>query len=151
MKKFFLAAFIFTSGLVLFAEKPPKAPKLPKPKKGGEWIEPSKPAAPKNIYGNWIWVETDCCGIRHGISTPESTSDNIELELRTDNTFMEIHTKKNALSRSGNNILFKENNTDMVQFNDERPAQYFLSENGDTLTLSWKYLELQTEKYVRKK
>ena len=39
---------------------------------------------------------------------------------------------------------------DMIQFNDERPAQYFLSAKGDTLTISWKYLELQTEKYLRK-
>jgi hypothetical protein len=64
---------------------------------------------------------------------------------------MEIHTKKNTLPRSGNCILFKENTSDMIQFNDERPAKYYLSANGDTLTLSWKYLELQTEKYIRKK
>lgn len=128
-----------------------KPPKLPKPKKGGEWIEPVKSVQPKNIYGNWIWFETDCCGMRHGLSNPASTSDNIELELKEDNTFLEIHTKKNALPRSGNCLLFRENQMDMIQFNDERPAQYSLSTNGDTLTISWKYLELQTEKYERKK
>ncbi len=149
MGKFFLTLLVFiTITMVSLDAKPPK---LPKPKKDGEWVEPVKPVAPKNIFGSWIWFETDCCGIRHGISTPESTADNIELELKADNTFMEIHTKKNTLPRSGNCILFKENTSDMIQFNDERPAKYYLSANGDTLTLSWKYLELQTEKYIRKK
>ena len=64
---------------------------------------------------------------------------------------MEVHTKKNTLPRAGNVILFKENNVDMIQFNDERSAQYFLSNNNDTLIISWKHLELQTEKYIRKK
>ena len=147
MKKFFLSIFLMITIFGAFSGKPPK---LPKPKKG-EWIEPVKSIKPKNIYGNWIWVETDCCGIRHGLSTPLSTADNIELELKEDNTFLELHTKINALPRSGNMLMFKENNADMMQFNDERPAQYFLSSNGDTLTISWKYLELQTEKYLRKR
>lgn len=148
MKKIFLAILISITTMGYFLAKPPK---LPKPKKGGEWIEPAKPVQPKNIYGSWIWFETDCCGMRHGLSNPASTSDNIELELKEDNTFLEIHTKKNALPRSGNCLLFRENQMDMIQFNDERPAQYSLSTNGDTLTISWKYLELQTEKYERKK
>ena len=148
MKKIFLAVLISITTMGYFLAKPPK---LPKPKKGGEWIEPVKSVQPKNIYGNWIWFETDCCGMRHGLSTPASTSDNIELELKEDNTFLEIHTKKNALPRSGNCLLFRENQMDMIQFNDERPAQYSLSTNGDTLIISWKYLELQTEKYERKK
>lgn len=59
--------------------------------------------------------------------------------------------QKNPLPRSGTIILFKENAQDVMQFNDERPARYYLSDNGDTLTLSWKHLELQTEKYLRKK
>ena len=148
MKKFFFAIFIGLAIPVLFAAKPPK---VLKPKKGSEWIDPVRPIITKNIYGSWLWQETDCCGIRHGISTPISTSDNIELELKSDNTFLEIHTKVNSLPRSGNLLMFKENNSDMIQFNDERPAQYFLSANGDTLTISWKHLELQTEKYLRKK
>ena len=52
---------------------------------------------------------------------------------------MEVHTKKNTLPRAGNVILFKENNVDMIQFNDERSAQYFLSNNNDTLIISWKH------------
>lgn len=148
MKKFFLAISICVVVLSSFASKPPK---MLKPKKGTEWVDPVRPVTPKNIYGNWTWIETDCCGMRHGLSTPLSTGDNIELELKEDNTFLEIHTKPNALPRSGNCILFKENLVDMLQFNDERPAQYFLSAKGDTLTISWKYLELQTEKYLRKK
>lgn len=148
MKKIFLAILIIVTTSGYFLGKPPK---LPKPKKGGEWIEPTKPVQPKNIYGSWIWFETDCCGMRHGLSTPTSSADNIELELKENNTFLEIHTKKNALPRSGNCLLFRENQMDMIQFNDERPAQYSLSGNGDTLTISWKYLELQTEKYERKR
>ncbi len=148
MKKLF---FILFFSIIVFNGFSVKPPKMPKPKKGGEWIDPIKPIVLKNIYGNWIWMETDCCGIRHGLSTPISTADNIELELKEDNTFMEIHAKKNTLPRSGNLLMFKENESNMMQFNDERPAQYFLSTNGDTLTISWKHLELQTEKYLRKK
>lgn len=131
--------------LVVFFAWAGRPPKMPKPKKG-EWIEPPKP---KNIYGNWNWIETDCCGIRHGLSSPKSTGDNIELELKADNSFLEVHTKPNALPRSGAINLYKDGDVDMIQFNDERPAQYFLSANNDTLTLSWKYLELQTERYLR--
>ena len=148
MKHYIIIGLFSIITLSGFSGKPPK---LPKPKKGGEWIDPVKPVTPKSIYGTWIWFETDCCGIRHGISTPESTSDNIELSLKNDNTFLEVHTKKNALPRNGSIIMFRENDADMVQFNDERPAKFTLSANGDTLILSWKHLELQTEKYIRKK
>jgi hypothetical protein len=147
MKRYFIIGLFSVISLSGLSGKPPK---MTKPKKG-EWIEPAKPIEPKNIYGNWIWFETDCCGIRHGISTPESTSDNIELELKKDNSFQELHTKKNTLPRSGSFIMFRENESDMIQFNDERPAKYILSTNGDTLVISWKHLELQTEKYIRKK
>jgi hypothetical protein len=143
MKRILTFTFFSFLALTLISGRPPK---LPKPKKG-EWIEPAKI---KNIFGNWIWIETDCCGIRHGISTPKSTGDNIELEIMNDNTFLEVHTKINALPRSGSINTYKEEEADMIQFNDERPARYFLSANSDTLTISWKYLELQTEKYIRK-
>lgn len=145
MKKILLMTILSVFILIGFAKKPPKKPKI---KPIATWVEPAKP---KIIYGKWAWFETDCCGIRHGISNPQNTADDIELEINSDNTFMEIHTKKNSLPRSGNVILYKENNVDMVQFNDERSAQYFLSANNDTLTISWKHLELQTERYVRKK
>ncbi len=145
-KRFIFAAFLCACTLLAFK----KPPKLPKPK-AGEWVEPAKPIKAKSIYGEWTWMETDCCGMRHGLSTPESTSDNIELTLKEDNSFMELHTKKNTLPRSGTFIMFKENEVDKIQFNDERPAQYSISANGDTLTISWKYLELQTEKYIRRK
>lgn len=127
-----------------------KPPKLPKPKRGAEWVEPER-KVDKNIFGNWIWLSTDCCGIRHGITNPANTSDDIELEINNNNTFLEVHSKKNTLPRSGSFTQFQQNAQDMIQFNDERPAQYFLSAKGDTLTLSWKYLELQTEKYLKKK
>lgn len=147
MKQLFFLSLFSLATLSSFSGKPPKMPRI---KKGSEWVEPVKPAAPINIYGNWNWIETDCCGIRHGISTPESTNDIIELEIKNDNSFLEIHSKSNTLPRNGNYITFRDNFSDMIQFNDERPAQYILSKNGDTLVISWKYLELQTEKYVRK-
>lgn len=147
MKQYFIIGLFLVATFDGFSGK---APKLPKPKKG-EWVEPTKPVVPKNIYGSWTWIETDCCGMRHGISTPESTGDNIDLDIEKDNSFQETHTKKNALPRSGSFIMFRENDAYMIQFNDERPAKYSLSTNGDTLTISWKHLELQTEKYLRKK
>ena len=148
MKQLFIVGLLSIVTLTGFSGKPPK---LVKPKKGSEWKEPEKHVEVKNLYGEWVWIETDCCGMRHGISTPESTSDYIELEVKNDNTFTEIHTKKLTLPRSGSFIMFKEVDADMIQFNDERPAKYFLSLNADTLTISWKHLELQTEKYIRKK
>ncbi len=144
MKKyllFFALPFLFSIG---FAQKSSKKNK----KNSIIWVDPPKP---KIIYGKWAWIETDCCGLRHGISNPQNTSDNIELLINSDNSFYESHTKKNTLPRSGSILLFKENNIEMVQFNDERPARYYLSTNNDTLTLSWKHLELQTEKYVKVK
>ena len=120
------------------------------PKNRLEWIDVVKKPTPE-IYGNWIWLDTDCCGIRHGLSTPESTNDNIKLELNNNKSFKEEHSKKKTLPRNGFFIVYKENNQDVVQFNDERPAQFTISENKDTLTLSWRHLELQTERYIRQK
>lgn len=138
---------VFFLVLIISGVMVAKPPKMPKPVKG-TWVEPAKP---KVIYGNWKWIETNCCGLRNGISNPTSTADSITLVLLKDNTFDEQHTKKNALPRSGNFLLFKDAEHDMVQFNDERPARYTLSASGDTLTISWKYLELQSEKYIRAK
>lgn len=148
--KYFLVLFSIVSlhidGIMA---KPPKVSKTkPKP---NEWVVPYKASVSKIIYGNWLWIETDCCGVRHGLSNPNSTNDSIVLNLNVDNSFLETHTKPSTLPRNGNFILFKENNMDMVQFNDERPAKYSISDNNDTLILSWKHLELQTEKYLRKK
>lgn len=147
MKKIFIS---FVVGLFTLGVGFSKPPKLLKPKKNGEWIEPYKPIAPNIIYGNWNWLETDCCGSRHGLSNPSSTNDNIELEINKDYSFMEVHSKPNALPRNGHFTLFQDGQKNMIQFNDERPAQYTLSPKGDTLTISWKYLELQTERYLRK-
>lgn len=144
MKKFLLFSISFLFLVTGFAQKSTKKQK--KNKVTNVWVDPPKP---KIIFGKWIWIETDCCGLRRGISNPQNTADNIELVINNDNTFTETHTKKNTLPRLGSIILFKENNIDMVQFNDERPAQYFISNNSDTLTLSWKHLELQTEKYIK--
>ena len=149
MMKYIAALVLFVLVLTISSLQA-KPPKMPKPKKN-EWIEPVRKVVPQNIYGNWTWLTTDCCGSRHGITTPESTNDNIVLELKPDNTFTELHTKKNTLPRSGTILLFKENMQEVMQFNDERPARYSLSDNGDTLTLSWKHLELQTERYIRKR
>jgi hypothetical protein len=45
MGKFFLTLIVFiTITMVSLDAKPPK---LPKPKKDGEWVEPAKPVAPK--------------------------------------------------------------------------------------------------------
>ena len=76
-------------------------------------------------------------------------------EVAKDNTFKET-SNKHRIPRQGTIILtktYKEDKsyTNMIQFNDERPAHYSLSKNGDTLTLSWEYLELQKETYVRVK
>lgn len=147
MRKIVVLAFVLVA---FFNGLEAKAPKIPKPKKTSEWIEPVKKATPE-IYGNWVWFDTDCCGSRHGVSTPVSTNDNIKLVLNRDNTFREEHSKRNTLPRNGTFFIYKENTQDMVQFNDERPALFSISDNKDTLTLSWKYLELQTERFIKQK
>ena len=149
MKYFLIFISIVALNGLIFAKKPPKT-KTPKPKPG-EWIVPTKASVPKIIFGHWIWQETDCCGIRHGYTNPANTNDSISLILNIDNTFLETHTKINALPRNGSVIMFKETEYDLIQFNDERPARYTISDNNDTSKLSWKHLELQAEKYVRKK
>ncbi len=144
MKHFFFFLFSFSLLMPDGFGRPPKVSKT----RIGEWIEPVKP---RNIYNTWVWLETDCCGVRHGVSSPASTSDNIVLQLNPDNTFLETHTKVTILPRSGTFNIRREVTNDIIQFNDERPARYFLSEKGDTLIISWKHLELQTEKYIKKK
>ena len=126
-----------------------RPPKVNKNKKdGNEWIEN------KTIYGKWLWFKTECCGSKKGTINNESFKDAIYLDLNPDNTFVE-DSKKYRVPRSGEIFLTKEtqeNKTyDVIRFNDERPAHYILSADGDTLILTWDYLELQTEYYHRRK
>jgi hypothetical protein len=48
MGKFFLTLTVFI--IITMVSLDAKPPKLPKPKKDGEWVEPAKPVAPKNIF-----------------------------------------------------------------------------------------------------
>ena len=145
MKKLF---FIFFAGLLFFVNaKPPKS--NTSTTNNQSWVEST------SIYGKWKWASTECCGKKKGITTPDSNEDNIFLELKSDNTFKET-SNKHRIPRQGTIILtktYKEDKsyTNMIQFNDERQAHYNLSKNGDTLILSWEYLELQKETYVRVK
>lgn len=141
MKNIFLSLMVLAT-LFIFA-KPPK-----KDNNSNQWIEN------KTIYGKWLWFKTECCGKKKGITTPDSYGDNILLELLADNTFIENATK-HRVPRNGKVSIFKVTNNEKtirtIQFNDERPAHYSLSQNGDTLILSWEYLELQKEYYYRTK
>ncbi|MCB0508898.1 MAG: hypothetical protein KDD21_11430 [Bacteroidetes bacterium] len=148
--KQFIFILIVSMFILSFAGKPPKINK----QKNKEWVVPTSTAStlPKgNIYGHWVWIETDCCGARHGISTPQSTLDSIVLIINADNTFDEKHTTVVTVPRNGNVITYVDGTNNMIQFNDERPARFMMSPDGDTMTISWKYLEMQTEIYVRKK
>jgi len=139
MKKIFFTLLVGL--IVLVYAKPPKnSPNT-------SWVENV------SIYGNWKWLKTECCGKKTGTTTPESYGDNIRLEIKSNNTFKEL-SNKHRIPREGNISLTKtlkddKSFTNTVQFNDERPAHYSLSKNGDTLILSWEYLELQKETYLR--
>lgn len=145
MKKVFLSAFILGFVWVLIA-KPPK--KNTTSFNENTWVEN------KTIFGKWIWFKTECCGKTKGVTTPATFGDTIILELIADNTFAE-KANKYRVARTGKIVISKVNKNEKtfntIQFNDERPAHYFLSSNGDTLVLSWEHLELQKEYYYRKK
>lgn len=137
--------FIFLIGLIILSyAKPPKNNSA-----NTSWVESA------TIYGIWKWQKTECCGNKKGVTTPDSYGDNIILDIKSDNTFKEI-ANKHRVPREGVVSLTKaikddKSYTNTIQFNDERPAHYNLSKNGDTLVLSWEYLELQKETYVRNK
>ena len=141
--------FIFTCVISIIVIAESKPPRLNKNKKNtDQWIEN------KSIYGKWEWFKTECCGTKKGTINNEEYGDAINLDLNPDNTFQE-NSKKYRVPRTGEIFLTKdsrENITyDVIQFNDERPAHYKLSPDGDTLIFTWDYLELQTEYYHRKK
>lgn len=140
--------FTILAVLILVVFSAFRPPRLNKPEnQPGEWVEN------KSIYGKWEWFKTECCGTKKGTINTESFGDAIFLDINPDNTFIE-NSKKYRMPRTGEVFLSKEtseNETfDVIRFNDERPARYRLSSNGDTLVLAWDYLELQTEYYIRK-
>lgn len=134
---------LFTGLTLLVFSKPPKNKTAPT-----SWVEST------SIYGKWRWIETECCGKKRGKTTPDSYGNNIFLNINANNTFNE-QSEKHRVPREGNitlSKLLKDGKTyKTIQFNDERPAHYELSKNGDTLVLSWEYLELQKETYVKAK
>ncbi|QQR98481.1 MAG: hypothetical protein IPK18_02830 [Sphingobacteriales bacterium] len=144
MKNIFL--IILTLVIIISIAKPPK--KNTNTNNTSSWVEN------KTIYGKWEWLKTECCGKKKGTTTPDTYGDKIILELLPNNTFAE-NANKYRVPRSGNITLSKVNSYDKqvktIQFNDERPAYYSLSQNGDTLILSWEHLELQKEYYLKTK
>ena len=146
MKTSFLLAICALSLFLFAGNKPPRFDK--NKKNTDEWVEN------KTIYGKWEWFKTECCGSKKGTINTESFGDFIFLDLNADNTFVET-SKKYRVPRTGELFLTKETSEnesfDVIRFNDERPARYYLSASGDTLILAWDYMELQTEYYQRKK
>jgi hypothetical protein len=144
MKTYLFIFACITSVLLIAGSRNSRPPK----KETGEWIET------KSIYGKWVWFKTECCGSKKGTINTESFGDAIYLDLNADNTFME-DSKKYRIPRTGEIFLSKEvqenESFDVIRFNDERPAHYRLTPNGDTLILTWDYMELQTGFYHRKK
>ncbi len=130
---------------LLTAFKPPRTSKHEA--ESGEWVEN------KSIYGKWEWFKTECCGTKKGTINTESFGEVILLDINPDNTFIE-NSKRYRVPRTGEVFLSKESSENetyqVIRFNDERPARYTLSSSGDTLILTWAYLELQTEYYFRK-
>jgi hypothetical protein len=146
MKTFLFIFACIGSILLLAGSRPPRIDKTNKD--SNEWVEN------KSIYGKWVWFKTECCGSKKGTITTENFGEAIYLDLNSDNTFTE-NSKKYRVPRTGEIFLTKETNEnhiyDVIRFNDERPARYSLSADGDTLIFTWDYMELQTEYYHRKK
>jgi len=103
----------------------------------------------KEIIGSWELQKTDCCGRLNKTTQaqpgeksitfyPDGKMDLISSGEKTASTF-NLYTDTNFDQEAPLLNMGKEG----------RPAMYKVK--GDTLTISWGYMDLQTEYYLRKK
>lgn len=106
---------------------------------------------PKNpIVGNWNWLETYCCGRMKGVEKASITKEVKGINIYPDGKFERTENGKVVSSGAytmGTGTPYKERNS--IQF-DQSPGA-LIDFKGDTVVLSWEYMDLQIETYVRGK
>jgi uncharacterized protein (TIGR03067 family) len=105
--------------------------------------------AMKALTGKWELVKTDCCGRTTKTSMAEPGEKVIS--FKSDGTMETTeHGKKQASTyQLTRNKTMDENLVMLSMGRETYPAMYHI--DGDTLTLSWGYMDLQIEYYVKKK
>lgn len=109
----------------------------------------------ESLYGTWKWEKTACCGRGMKITTDDENTDRT-LVFNEGGKYAE--TKNGVVSKEGTFVVRKGINdyqlstgdsADVVLF-DENIAGYVTNQN-DTLVISFGYMDLQTDYYTRKK
>lgn len=100
--------------------------------------------------GDWTLIKTVCCG-RTSKATNYNIADNVKtLHLGEDNKYL-IQGKTNTSKNAGSYTYLAESEMGKtMQFGADAPAMLSMYSN-DTLVLSWGYMDLQTEVFVRKR
>ncbi|MBK7503820.1 MAG: hypothetical protein IPI52_01550 [Bacteroidetes bacterium] len=102
------------------------------------------------IVGNWSWLETYCCGRMKGVEKASITKEIKGLNIYPDGNYERTENGKVTTTGKytmGTGTPYK--GRESIQFDENVGA--LLQINGDTAILSWEYMDLQIETYVRAK
>lgn len=113
-------------------------------------MEPTKLDSKNPIIGNWIWVETVCCGRMKGITKAAESKETKGLNVYTDGKYELLTNGKVSTTgtyKMGTGTPYKERES--IQMDDNSGA--LITFVDDKLILSWEYMDLQIETYQRVK
>jgi len=104
----------------------------------------------KRLYGQWDWMQTNCCGRTKNITTPESTQMTLSRIYLDDETVeLYINDSLQSTVEFTLNLGFRGENDTMLKIGDGRAG--YIRFNGDTMVIDHSYMDLQTDWYVRRK
>ncbi len=107
-------------------------------------------AAPTPI-GDWVLIRYICCGRTTSTQKYNANDNMITMHLGEDMKFSSFD-KLNSSGKKAGNYSYNEKGElgQTLQLGNDSPAMMYMQSN-DTLVLSWGYMDLQTEVYLRKK
>lgn len=102
-------------------------------------------------FGDWTLIRYVCCGRTTSTKKFNAADNMISLHLGEDMKFSSFD-KLNSAGKNAGNFTYNEKGElgKTLQLGNDNPAMMYMLSN-DTLVLSWGYMDLQTEVYLRKK
>lgn len=100
--------------------------------------------------GDWVLIRYICCGRTTSTKNFNAADNMISLHLGEDMKFSSFD-KLNSSGKNSGTYTYNEKGElgKTLQLGNDNPAMLYMKSN-DTLVLSWGYMDLQTEVYLRK-
>lgn len=103
----------------------------------------------KNLYGKWELVKVDCCGRTTKTKVMGENDPKRIIQFNKDGTVRYMKRGDQAKMENYKAVFGKLGSQSTLTIGEYHPA--IIAVNGDEMTLSWGYMDLQIETYKRLK